>query len=92
MDVALAKKVSVDLVKVHLMQIPDIQQLVEEIWKSTGVMDSERTLCDHHYQNQGQECSDRRILREFRSGRRCLSTCSQKVYRPGRARGSTVSN
>jgi hypothetical protein len=48
MDVALAKKVSVDLVKVHLMQIPDIQQLVEEIWKSTGVMDSERTLCDHH--------------------------------------------
>ena len=48
MDVALAKKVSVDLVKVHLMQIPDIQQLVEEIWKSTGVMDSEKTLCDHH--------------------------------------------
>ena len=48
MDVALAKKVSVDLVKVRLMQIPDIQQLVEEIWKSTGVMDSEKTLCDHH--------------------------------------------
>ena len=48
MDVALVKKVYVDLVKVHLMQIPDIQQLVEEIWKSTGVMDSEKTLCDHH--------------------------------------------
>ena len=52
MDVALAKKVSVDLVKVHLMQIPDIQQLVEEIWKSTGVMDSEKTLCDHHAEKE----------------------------------------
>ena len=48
MDVALAKKVYEDLVKVHSMQIPDILLLVEEIWKSTGVMDSERTLCDHH--------------------------------------------
>ena len=54
MDVALAKKVSVDLVKVHLMQIPDIQQLVEEIWKSTGVMDSGRTLCDHHAENKSE--------------------------------------
>ena len=48
MDVASAKIESVDLVKVHLMQIPDIQQLDGGKLKNNDAMDNERTLCDRH--------------------------------------------
>ena len=54
MDVASAKTKSVDRVKVRLMQIPETQQLAEEKLKSTGAMDSGRTLFDCHAVNRNE--------------------------------------
>ena len=55
-DVASAKIESVDLAKVHLMQIPDIQQLVEGKLKSNDAMDNGRTLCDRHAESKIEIC------------------------------------